>query len=211
MVQTARTYACVERLRRLAGAQAASTCTPSPRPTLSFAVRVPIDRFVRRIERRSIGRSIAFPQLPPTNTVRTSRRLSNHCPAPHTHNTTQSPTEPPKPGGEPVRRQGGVRCSDVGRADRQHSRSSSRPPTGAAALRMAAAAVEAMEAPLSNGSKASSASAAAAAAARAADQSLGERVGTYLRDYFLGFVPPHIRKKGIRMPPLRVRGGYWAG
>ena len=76
---------------------------------------------------------------------------------------------------------------------------------------MAAAAVEAMEAPLSNGSKASSASAAAAAAARAADQSLGERVGTYLRDYFLGFVPPHIRKKGIRMPPLRVRGGYWAG
>lgn len=87
MVQTARTYACVERLRRLAGALAASSCTPSPRPALSFAVRVPIDRFVRRIEHRSIGRSIAFPQSPQTNTVRTPRRLSNHCPAPHTHNT----------------------------------------------------------------------------------------------------------------------------
>ena len=72
----------------------------------------------------------------------------------------------------------------------------------------------AMEAPHSNGSKASasasvSASSTAAVASSsssaAAEQSLGERVGAYLRDYFLGFVPPHIRRKGIRMPPLRVR------
>ena len=77
-----------------------------------------------------------------------------------------------------------------------------------------------MEVPHSNGSKASasasvSASSTAAVASSsssaAAEQSLGERLGAYLRDYFRGFVPPHIRKKGIRMPPLRVRGGYWAG
>lgn len=70
-----------------------------------------------------------------------------------------------------------------------------------------------MEAPHSNGSKASASasasvsasSTAAVASLAAAEQTLGERVGAYLRDYFLGFVPPHIRRKGIRMPPLRVR------
>lgn len=69
-----------------------------------------------------------------------------------------------------------------------------------------------MEAPQSNGSKASASASASASSVAAvapsssssAEQSLGERLGAYLRDYFLGFVPPHIRRKGIRMPPLRV-------
>lgn len=43
------------------------------------------------------------------------------------------------------------------------------------------------------------------AGAGAGRQSLGERAAACLRDYFLGFVPPHIRRKGIRLPPLRVR------
>ena len=67
----------------------------------------------------------------------------------------------------------------------------------------------AVEAPLSNGSKASAAS----ANGPTAEAPLGERMGSCLRDYFLGFVPPHIRRKGIRMPPLRVRalGGIGCG
>jgi hypothetical protein len=34
------------------------------------------------------------------------------------------------------------------------------------------------------------------------DATIGEKMKTYLRDYFLGFVPPHIRRKGLQMPPL---------
>ena len=34
--------------------------------------------------------------------------------------------------------------------------------------------------------------------------STGEYMAAWLRDYFLGFVPPHIRRKGLRMPPIRV-------
>ncbi|EWM24464.1 sulfate transporter [Nannochloropsis gaditana] len=35
---------------------------------------------------------------------------------------------------------------------------------------------------------------------------LDERMRSYLRDYFLGFVPPHIRRKGLQMPPIESMG-----
>ena len=65
--------------------------------------------------------------------------------------------------------------------------------------------------PAGGGSYARKASSSAngASKARRADESdnvsVGEQMRAYLRDYFLGFVPPHIRRKGLRMPPIQVR------
>jgi hypothetical protein len=36
--------------------------------------------------------------------------------------------------------------------------------------------------------------------------SVGSHLKAAVRDYCLGCVPPHIRRKGLAIPPFRVRG-----
>ena len=40
---------------------------------------------------------------------------------------------------------------------------------------------------------------------------LGGHVKRYLREYCLGCIPPHIRRKGVTFPPLKVGTGSVGG
>lgn len=42
---------------------------------------------------------------------------------------------------------------------------------------------------------------------------VGGHVKRYLREYCLGCIPPHIRRKGVTFPPLKVRpkNDGWTG
>lgn len=41
---------------------------------------------------------------------------------------------------------------------------------------------------------------------------MGDHFRTVLRNYFMSCVPPHIRRKGLAVPPVRVRthSGWWS-